>query len=54
MSDTEYEYMAEIYAMFWIMNKLKLFCVGVDSHINKCYSGFYTLKYSYMIRQYSG
>ena len=27
-----------------IMNKLKFFCAGVDSHINKFYSAFHTLK----------
>ena len=25
--------MTEIYNIVWLMNKLKLFCAGVDSHI---------------------
>ena len=52
-SDTKYEDMSEIYNIVWIMKQLKLLCVGVDSHINKIYSEFHTLKTSYMIRQQS-
>ena len=36
------------------MNKLKLLCGGVDSHINKMFSAFHTLKDFYMTRQQSG
>ena len=54
MSDTKYEDMAENYNMFWLMNKLKFLCAGVDSHINKFYSAFHTHKDFYTIRQQSG
>ena len=54
MSDTKYEDMAENYNMFWLMNKLKFLCAGVDSHINKFYSEFHTLKAFCMIRKQSG
>ena len=45
--------MDEIYNIFWLMNKLKFLCAGVDSHINKIYSEFHTLKDFYMICQQS-
>ena len=51
MSDTEYEDMAEIYNIVWITNKLKLLCAGFDSHINKVYSTFHTLKSFYVMHQ---
>ena len=54
MIDTKYEEMAEIYNIFWLMNKLKFLCVGVDSHINNFYSKFHTLKGFYMILQQGG
>ena len=44
MSDIKYNKMADIYNIFWIMNKLKLSCEGVDSHINGFYSAFHALK----------
>ena len=53
MSKTQYENMAEIYNIVWLMNKLKLLCAGVDSHINKFYSAFYTLQAFNEIRQQS-
>ena len=34
MSNTEYEEMADIYKQNWLINKLKLLCVCVYSHIN--------------------
>ena len=46
--------MAENYDIFWLINKLRLLCAGVDSHINKFYSAFHTLKAFYVIRQQSG
>ena len=52
-SSTKYEGMADIYNIFWLMNKLKFLCAGVDSHINKIYSEFHTLKDFYMICQQS-
>ena len=54
MSDTEYEDMYEIYNIFCLTNKLKLLCAGVDSHINKIYCAFHTLKDFNMTRQQSG
>ena len=54
MSDTEYEDMYEIYNIFCLTNKLKLLSAGVDSHINKIYSAFHTLKDLYMISQQNG
>ena len=54
MSNTKYEDMDENYNIFWIMNKPKLLCAGVDSHGNKFYSAFNTLKDFYMMRQQSG
>ena len=46
--------MAENYEIVWIIIRLKLLCAGVDSHINKFYSEFHTLKAFYMIHQQSG
>ena len=54
MRDTRYEDMDEIYNIFWLINKMKILCMGVDSHINKCYSSFHTLKDFYMTHQQSG
>ena len=54
MSNDIYEDMDENYNIFWLMNKLKLLCAGVDYHINKFYSKFHTLKVFYMICQHSG
>ena len=51
MSDTKYEGMDENYNIFWIINKLKLLCAVDESHINKFYSAFHTLKNFHMIRQ---
>ena len=36
------------------MNKLKLLFAGIDSHINKIYSAFHTLKDFYTILQQRG
>ena len=46
--------MADNYNIVWLMNKLKLLCSVIDSHINKVYFTFHTLKDFYMIRQQSG
>ena len=46
--------MAEKYEIVWIIIRLKLLCAGVDSHINKFYSEFHTLKAFCMIHQQSG
>ena len=54
MIDTKYEDMAQNYKIVWLMNELKCLCAGVDSHIDKIYSAFHTLKDFYMIRQQSG
>ena len=45
MSDIKYKGMADIYNIFWLMNKMKFLRAGVDYHINKYYSDFHTLKY---------
>ena len=54
MRDTKYEDIDNKYNIVWLMNELKLLCAGVDSHINKFYPAFHTLKDFYMIRQHSG
>ena len=54
MSNIKNEDFYETYHTVWLINKLKLLCGGVDSHINKLYSTFITLKDFYMIRQQSG
>ena len=54
MTNIEYEEMAGIYNIVWLMNKLKLLCAGVDSHIKKIYPAFHTLKDFYMIIQQGG
>ena len=54
MRNIRYEDMADNYKVVWLMNDLKLMFVGVDSHINKFYSAFHTLKVFYMIRQNTG
>ena len=54
MSNIKYENIDEIYNIVWLMNNLKLLCAVVDSHINKIYYDFHTLKDFYMIRQHSG
>ena len=54
IDDIKYKNMAETYKVVWIINKLKLLCEVVESHINKFNSAFHTLKAFYIIRQHSG
>ena len=46
--------MAETYNIVWLVNKLKLYCAGVNSYIDKFYCAFHTLKAFYSISQQSG
>ena len=54
MSNDIYEDMDENYNIFWLMNKLKLLCEGVDSHINKFFSAFHAFKAFHVIHKQSG
>ena len=40
----KYEDMADIYNVFWFIDKPEYLCADVDSHINKMYSAFHNLK----------
>ena len=54
MRNVKYKNMVETYNFVWLMNKLKLLCAAVDSHINKIQSTFHTIKKFYLIRKHSG
>ena len=51
MSNINYKNMADTYNIYWLMHKLSSI---FDSHTNKIYSAFHTLKDFYMICQNSG